>query len=70
MSEAHYYNEIPFQLLERAGFPTDYHYLTHDQQRLIDFLIKDCASLLNKANALENENAILEDYIQENCEDL
>jgi len=70
MNEAHYYSEIPFQLLERAGFPTDYHYLSHDQQRLIDFLIKDASKLFVRAERLENENAILEEYIQENCEDL
>jgi hypothetical protein len=70
LTEANYYQEIPWQLLENAGFPVNYYDLSFDQQRLIDFLIEDSAIATTKAVDLENENAILEEHIQENCEEL
>tara|TARA_R110000824_G_scaffold6080_4_gene28000 strand:+ start:778 stop:1029 length:252 start_codon:yes stop_codon:yes gene_type:complete len=66
LTEANYYQEIPWQLLESAGFPVNYCDLSLDQQRLIDFLIEDSAIATITAAKLENENAILEEYIEEN----
>ena len=70
LTEAQYYQDIPWQLLESAGFPVNYCDLSLDQQRLIDFLIEDSAIATITATKLENENAILEEYIHENCEEL
>ena len=66
LTEAQYYQDIPWQLLESAGFSVNYCDLSLDQQRLIDFLIEDSAIATITAAKLENENAILEEYIEEN----
>ena len=66
-----HYEEIPFSLLERAGFPTNSAWLNDDQRRLLEYIFDERYRLLDVKVAqakeyieeLEDEQRFLEDKV-------
>jgi len=69
-----HYEEIPFTLLERAGFPINSAWLSDDQRRLLEHIFYERYAELD-AKSLQAKEYIeeLEDeqrYLQDKCADL
>tara|TARA_R100001594_G_scaffold140419_1_gene185520 strand:- start:6 stop:266 length:261 start_codon:yes stop_codon:yes gene_type:complete len=66
-----HYEEIPFVLLERAGFPTNSAWLSDDQRRLLEYVFNERYKLLEVKisqakeyiEELEDEQRFLEDKV-------
>ena len=69
-----HYEEIPFLLLERAGFPTNSAWLNDDQRRLLEHIFYErYAELDAKSRQAKEYIEELEDeqrYLQDKCADL
>ena len=66
-----HYEEIPFTLLERAGFPINSAWLSDDQRRLLEYIFNERYKLLEVKisqakeyiEELEDEQRFLEDKV-------
>ena len=66
-----HYDEIPFSLLERAGFPTNSAWLNDDQRRLLEHIFYERYAELDAKSRqakeyieeLEDEQRFLEDKV-------
>tara|TARA_A100000172_G_scaffold29988_1_gene17883 strand:+ start:1749 stop:2009 length:261 start_codon:yes stop_codon:yes gene_type:complete len=66
-----HYEEIPFILLERAGFPTNSAWLSDDQRHLLEYIFNERYKLLEVKisqakeyiEELEDEQRFLEDKV-------
>ena len=74
MSFEEHYSEIPFTLLERAGFPTNSAWLNDDQRRLLEHIFDErYATLDAKAKLAKEYIEELEDeqrHLEDKCADL